>query len=425
VHADQADHVPPVHVRVCVPQLPHVCDAGPEQTHAPDTQVDPALHLAPHAPQLAGSVLVLTQARPQGVSPAPQVQAPHSHALLHVCEPVPSHDCVVAALHTPCPVQADHADQTPCWQVRVCAPQSPHVCEAAPVHVHAPAWHVAPAGHAWAHAPQLAGSVLVSTQAVPHAVAVHVVTHAADDAGAAEQSMPAPQAMVHDPQWVASVSACSQPSVGSPLQSPNPAVQDVDGNAQRPEEQVVGPLTLGSSVQSLSHEPQVRVSVAETQLPGAPQESWPLGQAQLPQWHEASHTCDPPTPQSSVEPAWQTPSPAHALHAPQRPSTQGRDWVPQRPHDWVAGPAHDVAMGSVEGGPGCGATTVTEDHGPQGGMLGSCVVHASLTTIVPPCVSAAAQADGASASCPLLAVHPVRVTQHAVGPHIPVPPGGN
>jgi hypothetical protein len=33
MHADHADHCPvlPLHVRVCVPQLPHACEAGPLQ----------------------------------------------------------------------------------------------------------------------------------------------------------------------------------------------------------------------------------------------------------------------------------------------------------------------------------------------------------------------------------------------------------
>jgi hypothetical protein len=32
-HADHADHVLLVHVRVCVPQSLHACDVGPEHVH--------------------------------------------------------------------------------------------------------------------------------------------------------------------------------------------------------------------------------------------------------------------------------------------------------------------------------------------------------------------------------------------------------
>jgi hypothetical protein len=33
VHADHADQVPSVHVRVSVPQLPQLCDDAPLQVH--------------------------------------------------------------------------------------------------------------------------------------------------------------------------------------------------------------------------------------------------------------------------------------------------------------------------------------------------------------------------------------------------------
>jgi hypothetical protein len=255
--ADQADQAPPVQVRVCVPQLPHGCDEGPEQTHAPAAHVDPAPHAWPHEPQLAESVLVLTQAVPHAVSPAPHTQPPHSHALVHVCEPVTSQTCVLPAAQAPWPAQADQADQTPLAHVRVCVPQLPHACDEAPEQTHAPAWHVSPVAHAWPHEPQLAGSVLVLTQAVPHAVAAHVFTHVGLDADAVEHDMPVAQFVEQEPQWVASLSAASQPSDGSPLQSPNPCAQDVDERTHCPEVQLVGPLTWGSFVQSLAHVPHV------------------------------------------------------------------------------------------------------------------------------------------------------------------------
>jgi hypothetical protein len=59
--------VPPLHVRVCEPQLPHACDAGPLQAHWPFWHVDPVGQAFGHAPQWALSVVRSTQAPPQAV----------------------------------------------------------------------------------------------------------------------------------------------------------------------------------------------------------------------------------------------------------------------------------------------------------------------------------------------------------------------
>jgi hypothetical protein len=48
-------------VRVCVPQLPHVWDAAPEQVHLPAWQEDPVGQACPQPPQSFASVVVSTQ----------------------------------------------------------------------------------------------------------------------------------------------------------------------------------------------------------------------------------------------------------------------------------------------------------------------------------------------------------------------------
>ena len=52
-------------------------------------------------------------------------------------------------------------------------------------------------------------------------------------------------------------SAVSQPSLGSPLQSPHPSAHDDAGKAQAQAWQLTSPLTCGRLVQSLEQEPQV------------------------------------------------------------------------------------------------------------------------------------------------------------------------
>jgi hypothetical protein len=67
MHADQADQVPSVHVRVCVPQLTQLCVDGPAQVQRLLTQLEPPGQVCPHAPQLLLSLAGLTQAPPQGI----------------------------------------------------------------------------------------------------------------------------------------------------------------------------------------------------------------------------------------------------------------------------------------------------------------------------------------------------------------------
>jgi hypothetical protein len=83
-----ADHVPLLHVRVCVPQLPHPWEAGP-------TQVWP-------------------------------LQRSHWQVLAHACVPPLPHACVADGVQTPSLKQSPHADHVPLSHVRVWVPQLPH-----------------------------------------------------------------------------------------------------------------------------------------------------------------------------------------------------------------------------------------------------------------------------------------------------------
>jgi hypothetical protein len=98
-HADHADQVPLAlsQVRVCVPHLPHACEAEPVHVWFPHA---PHVQLPPH----------------DWVPPLPQL-------------------CVALGAHAPSPVHADQADQVPAlWShVRVWVPQLPHACDADPL----------------------------------------------------------------------------------------------------------------------------------------------------------------------------------------------------------------------------------------------------------------------------------------------------
>jgi hypothetical protein len=91
---DQSDQVPLLQVRVCVPQFPHACIAGPAQV------------CPPHPPHWHES---------------PQVRAP----------PVP-HICIEPGAQAPSAEHADQLDQTPLLHVRACVPQLPHACADGP-----------------------------------------------------------------------------------------------------------------------------------------------------------------------------------------------------------------------------------------------------------------------------------------------------
>ena len=91
---------------------------------------------------------------------------------------------------------------------------------------HAPAPQVARpfvgAGHAWAHVPQFAGSVVTSTHAPLHTVLVapvHPVAHAKPVPDELHIGAAGVHAVAQFPQWPGIVMSVSHPSSGWPLQS--------------------------------------------------------------------------------------------------------------------------------------------------------------------------------------------------------------
>ena len=126
-HADHADQTPFWHVCVCVPQLPQACDAdGSEQTQLPLWHVVPLAQVVQLGPQWVESLLVSRHAVPHIVKPWLHAQGAHAQLAVQVWEPLPSHACVLQAVHPLPPVQADHCDHVPFSHVRVCVPQAPH-----------------------------------------------------------------------------------------------------------------------------------------------------------------------------------------------------------------------------------------------------------------------------------------------------------
>ncbi len=226
----------------------------------------------PHAPQLLLSVFSLTQAPLHDEKPLLQLHVPHWQVLLlQVSVPFVSQLCVALGAHAPWFEHADHADQVPPVHVRVSVPQLPHPCEDAPLHAQEPLWHEEPLGQTLLQAPQLLLSVCSLTHAPPHAAypllqeKVHALDlHAACACDTFElqawpqalqlfaslvvstqlepqsvvwlveqfathwyvpptlaQSGAAPeQTLPQAPHAVACVRLVSQPSLGSPLQSP-------------------------------------------------------------------------------------------------------------------------------------------------------------------------------------------------------------
>ena len=125
--------------------------------HVPATQVSPAWHEWPHAPQLLGSVAVFTHEAPHIVSPAG-----HTQVLLTQVWP---------GAHT--------VPQLPqlFGSVAVFTHAVPH---SVPVHLpvmHAPATQVSPDGHTLPQRPQLFASVWRFAHEAPHAVSPGPHTH--------------------------------------------------------------------------------------------------------------------------------------------------------------------------------------------------------------------------------------------------------
>jgi hypothetical protein len=240
--------------------------------------------------------------------------------------------------------------------------------------------------------------------------------------------MPVAHAVMHAPQWLASPSEVSQPSIGSLLQSPHPGAQDEDGNAQRPASQLVGPLTWASCVQSLPQPPQVCTSLGEAQVPAAPQVSWDDGHAQSPHWQFALHFWLPPVPQFCVASGMHAPSPLHADQLLQLPFMQLRVCMPHNPHGCIVGPVHDGATTVPFEGGGDTTGVGADDQSPQGGTDWDLAAHAVLTTQVPPCAAALVHAPAGSWICPpdtVQSLPSLNTTQHAVALQTPPAPAGN
>ena len=103
MHAPQADQVPFVQVRDCVPQFPQPWVMGPLQGWPP--------------------------------------QAPHWQAGVQVCMPPVPQACIDPGAHIPWFAQAPQSDQTPLLHVRDCVPQFPQAWLLGPAQVwplHAP-----------------------------------------------------------------------------------------------------------------------------------------------------------------------------------------------------------------------------------------------------------------------------------------------
>jgi hypothetical protein len=208
-----------------VPQLVGVPAGHP---HDEFVQAAPAGQTLPHIPQLFASFVVLTHAPPQTVSPAVEheqtllahvapvaqavVQVPHAAgSLVRSRQPRAAPQLVwpVGQTHAPF-VQVALPGQT--------LPHAPQLFESvigfvqtdpeAPGHVtfgmvQLPHWlfaHITVPPHAAPQLPQLLGSVVVSTHAVPQVV--EVAEHAQTPP---LQDCPVPQAMPHPPQFAESV----------------------------------------------------------------------------------------------------------------------------------------------------------------------------------------------------------------------------
>jgi hypothetical protein len=119
LHADHPDHVPPLQVRVCVPQFPHACVVEPlGHWHCPFWHVDPCGQAWPHMPQFDGSVCSFTHWPAQLVNPVWHWHDDQLQVRSQVSVPL-VHPVVVPAAQTPSPLQADQADQMPFVQVRL------------------------------------------------------------------------------------------------------------------------------------------------------------------------------------------------------------------------------------------------------------------------------------------------------------------
>jgi hypothetical protein len=104
-------------------------------------------------------------------------------------------------------------------------------------------------------------------------------------------------------------------------------------------------VAVGAQVPWFMHAPQsdqtplLQVRAWVPQLPQAwvmgPAHVWPPHEAH---WQAGLHVCIPPDPHICIEPGAQAPWFMQVDQLDQTPLSQLRDWVPQLPQAWVAGP---------------------------------------------------------------------------------------
>jgi hypothetical protein len=137
----------------------------PLHVHTPLLQLSPGTHWVPHALQLSGSVMVLTQTTELGLGPGHMVPDAQPHVPLLQVRPV---------VHTwPQPPQL-------LGSVLVLTQDVPHLVVPVP-HVHIPPTHPPPTVvHSMLHPPQLFGSLVMLTHLPLHVMKplpVHTVEH--------------------------------------------------------------------------------------------------------------------------------------------------------------------------------------------------------------------------------------------------------
>ena len=118
--------------------------------------------------------------------------------------------------------------------------------------------------------PQCIASVSVLTHAVPHTVPEQVLAHFAGELDASQISPEPAHTVSHEPQCAVVSRGVSQPSLASPLQSPNPGAQDDASKPQSPASQLTSPLTCGRLVQSFVQAPQLAGFVRSVSHPVPP-----------------------------------------------------------------------------------------------------------------------------------------------------------
>jgi len=234
--------------------------------HAPELMFGSSVQSLPQPPQWALSMLVSTHLPSHTISPAGHSHAPPLHVapIGHSVPQPPQCDVLVlVSTHAPSqnvslleqshdePVHTPPEHSQPLGQMLPHAPQlrlsvpssASQPVAGSPSQSAKPLAHTEmqlpssqatlvtlapPVGHACPQPPQFCSSFEVSEQPVPQ----HVVPTQASPPAAAQlhapstQVSPSPHALPQAPQFdVSSLTSCSQPSLGSSLQSPKPVAQ--------------------------------------------------------------------------------------------------------------------------------------------------------------------------------------------------------